>query len=492
MEQFKDLIINEHDNSPIYRQIYQGIKDLVRTGKLDVGYRLPAIRKLAEILEVNPSTIVKAYKILEEEGYIAKNLGSGCFISTPKKGAKSKRKHYTEKDFEENLLMMGQLEMSNQWINLASTSSSTDLFPIDDFKEAVRSVMERDGGEVFGYQESKGYYPLRTAIVEYLKEFDIDCSSEHIQIISGAQQGIDILAKSLLHPKDKVIVETPTYTGAISSFKSRGAEIIGIPNTSTGISLNELESCIKAQRPRLIYIMPNFHNPTGYCYDLETKLAILELAERYNLMIIEDDFASELYFEGDFLPTLKSLDKYNRVIYIKSFSKVFAPGLRLAFILYPVGLTEKIIAAKHISDISTSGLVQRSFEYYLASGRWKDHISKIKTTYKERCTIITSYIDANMLDQVSYYPPKGGISLWLTINKETGGNLIYRELKKKGVIILPGSAFHPDGEDISNFRISYTQVDKTQLASALEVINAVIKSVTSKESYEGIPLNPLV
>jgi len=486
---FESITINKDSDVPIYRQIADNIKELIALDRIDMAKPLPPIRKLAQGLSLNPSTVVKAYRLLEKEGFISTTAGSGTYVTALGiKQRESKPMIYYE--FEEAGLGAGHLEVGIDAINLSSTSSTPSLFPVQDFKESINFVIERDGGDVFGYQESKGYLPLRIAISNYLSNYDISAHEDSIQVISGAQQGIDILSKSLIGYRDSVIVEIPTYVGAISSFKARGANIEGVNNTPRGIDLDNLEKTLRTKRPKLIYTMPNFHNPTGYCYDLSTKRNLLFLAQKYNLTIIEDDFASELHFEEEHLPTLKSLDKDERVIYIKSFSKVFAPGLRLAFMLYPKRFSREIIMAKHSSDISTSGLIQRAFEHYLNQGRWKEHIQGLKAVYKERCHSLMGYIDNNMKQHMDYHRPAGGVNLWIELTNGYSANELHIEARRRNVIIVPGSAFHPENIDIPNLRVSFSEVKGPNLIKAMEIIKGILEG--PKYRQQKILLKPLI
>ena len=198
-----------------------------------------------------------------------------------------------------------------------------NLFPVTDFKKAINYVLDRDLGEAFGYQEAKGYLSLRESISEYLLNQNIHSTPENIQIISGAQQGLDIVAKSVLNYNDVVLVEAPTYSGAIASFRSRGVKIVQIPMLVDGVNMNKLEEIIKRYQPKMMYTMINCQNPTGYTYSMKKKEELLLLAQKYNMFILEDDYVGELIYSKQNSLSLKSLDNNNQVIYIKSFSKMF-------------------------------------------------------------------------------------------------------------------------------------------------------------------------
>ena len=245
MEKYK---IELNKGSSKYLQIYNYIKKLIIDNDIKEHEKLPPIRKLADYIGVNNATIVKVYELLENEGYIYKIVGSGTFASN----IKLKKKKTIEK--KEGL------------IHFDSGNPSADMFPIDDYKKAINMALENDGPSIFNYDECKGSIELRDKICEYLKDRKINTNIENIQIISGAQQGIDIVCKGLINYSDVVFVEEPTYNGALEVFKSRGAKVISIPMLDDGIDIGILKLKLEKIKPKLIYVMPNFKNPTGIYY----------------------------------------------------------------------------------------------------------------------------------------------------------------------------------------------------------------------------------
>ena len=402
----KDFVsIQLSESGPMYIQIAEQIETQILDAELHPGQRLPTIRKFAAGLDVNTITIVKAYEYLEEKGLITKIKGSGVYVGNiydrntqDHIQLKSTKKPIPITDLnneelyldsEINLMNGGQIALRNDVINFSTTTPTPELFPVEAFKEALNQVLDEDGGAAFGYAESNGYLPLRNSISQFFSsEYNIQTPAERLQIISGAQQGIDIAAKALLTSGDPVLVEDPSYTGALAVFKSRGAKVIGIPVLSSGIDLDKLEKNIAFYKPKLFYCMPDFQNPTGYQYTVETRQKILDLARNYDFFIIEDDYVSDLYFNDTTkLPTIKSLEsdaEDKRVIYIKSFSKLLMPGLRIGFLSAPDKIYRDILQAKHLTDISSSGLIQRAFYRYLTSGNWNVHVRLMMDIYKKK------------------------------------------------------------------------------------------------------------
>ncbi|SHK15429.1 MocR-like pyridoxine biosynthesis transcription factor PdxR [Paramaledivibacter caminithermalis] len=478
MYKFKKISINRHCTEHLYMQLYNSIKDLIINKDIKPHEKLPPIRKLADLLDVNNITVVKAYNLLENNNYVYKKIGSGTFVSDIEDNSYLKGFDGLEGEAYEDIRLMdrGQIEVRENVINFASATPTPHLFPVSDFKEVLNEVLDRDKGLAFGYHDSKGYSPLREYIVKYLEFYKINTSIESIQIISGAQQGIDIISKALLKHGDSVIVECPTYTGAIAAFESRGVKMLKAPITRDGIDLNILEDYIERYNPKLIYTMPNFQNPTGYSYSTNTKKGLLELASKKGLIIIEDDYLNDLNFYTDENITLKSMDKNENVIYIKSFSKIFMPGLRLGFLIVPINLNNEILIAKQTSDISTSSLIQRAFDLYLRKGIWKRHITYMKKIYKERFDTMVQSLENNLPEETTFLKPMGGINFWIGLAPGFSANELYSQSINKDIAFIPGGVFYPGNSESNFFRLSIADVYPDDIKKGIEILSeAIIK-----------------
>ena len=374
MENYKSLYFNEE--SPKYVQIADYIKNLIDSKIIRDGDKLPTIRSLAKELSVNNVTIVSAYNKLKNEGYAYQKVGSGSFAKR-KEVTSTFRKRYS------NILKKLSTEDLSNVIDFTGETNDEVLFPIDDLKKIINDVLERDGTKALVSKNRGGYRNLITTIN---REFWNDKLNERdILIVSGAQQGIDIAAKSIININDNVVVEKPTYMGALSAFKWRKANIFQVPIENDGIDLDKFEKILQKNEIRCFYTMSYFQNPTGISYSLEKKKRILELAKIYDFYIIEDDYLSELIYNDsvEYIP-FKWLDKCNRVIYIKSFSKIFLPGIRLGYLVAPPRFREIMEISKLNTDITTSSLMQRALEEYISSEKWKNNIKYLNTEYHER------------------------------------------------------------------------------------------------------------
>lgn len=487
-----NIVLKKDGTKNLYKQLYEQLKKKIMQDELAAHSRLPAIRTLAEKNGINPATVVKAYDLLERDELIYKKIGSGSYISPDLISSRNKEGMVESKGDENSLEMLdyGQVDLSNS-INFASATPSPAFFPVDDFKYAIDSILNRDGGEAFTYQKSQGYYPLRESIKKYLEKISIKADIDNIQIVSGAQQAIDLLAKILVNYGDKVIVEKPTYTGALSAFRSREAVIKGISLREDGLDLDLLKKELKKGRVRFVYLMTSFQNPTGVSWSTAKKKEILELSQKYNFFIIEDDCLSELYFEGEMFSSLKSYDDSDRVIYIKSFAKIFMPGLRLAFTVLPDRLLSEMLAAKHATDISSAGLTQRAFDFYLREGLWKKHINNMRGLFYKRFSVMQQSIDQYMPKEVKeVYRPSGGLYFWLRLPRSYSSERLYKMALDRGVAFLPGSLFLSDREDTPGFRLSFAAVDENEIEVGIKKLAATIEEMVTYNKSQGY--TPLV
>jgi 2-aminoadipate transaminase len=478
--------IDRNCDSPLYQQLYEQLKGQIERGELPANSRLPTLRELAAQLEVNVVTVVSAYRCLEQAGLVTKRVGSGTYVAQVA-GRYSPGTEEENAAFSEDIRLMGQgqMQVAEGTINFATGTPTVDLFPVEEIKGLINEILDREKGNAFAYQRSQGYYPLREAIFHYLRQQQFPVDLGNILIVSGAQQGIDVLAKSFLRSGDTLAAESPTYTGAISAFKSRGATIVEAPIYPDGPDLRILATQLRKHRTRLIYVMPNFQNPTGYVYSREKKEALLRLASEHQALIIEDDCLSDLNFSGQDCTTLKAMDTENRVIYIKSFSKILMPGFRLAFLVVPPLHLNTVLAAKHTSDISTSGLTQMVFDLYLRKGLWPKHIERMKEIYRERLTIMARSLRRHCPAGIEYLVPGGGLSFWLSLPEGYSSDQFYSEAQQRGVMFTPGSAFLPGQQPSRFFRLSLAAVRPSEIERGVRLLCATAREFLGEKGPGG-------
>jgi DNA-binding transcriptional MocR family regulator len=485
----------QHDHTlPLYRQLYFQLKQAIKSGILPPGQKLYSIRRLASELGINTVTVVQAYRCLERDGLAVAQVGRGTFVSNLT-GLNEKESPFSPNSVN-NISRAApdswQVPVSPQAINFATLTPAAELFPVDDFQSIINQILARDRGQAFGYQESQGYYPLRCSVAQYLAKRGIVCDADSIQVISGAQQGIDLIARSLLSAGDRVLTESPTYTGALASFRARGAQVIAIPLQEDGVDIDALQQQIKIHQPKLMYVMTNFQNPTGICYSVAKQQALAEICRHAGVVLIEDDSFTELAYDGFERQAIKEWDKDNQIIYIKSFSKILMPGLRLAFMLAPQPLQPKLMAAKHIADISTSGLLQRAFDLYLRQGLWIRHLDYMKQCYLARYKQIVQAMRTSLPPQAGFSSPGGGLCIWIEGHAGLSANRLYESCLKNGVIIAPGSHFFPDNRDSNFFRLSFAALSEDAISQGIPIIARQLRMLGTADHEPRRCFSPLL
>lgn len=462
--------IDRQSGEPIYRQLCDAILGLISAQKIKAEQNLPPVRTLALKLGINTGTVVNAYKLLESKKAVYSVAGSGTYVSEIKEQSQIAETNYKPK----SIVMAEAALGSGGVINFANATTSENLFPVKQFKTLFNFVLERDMGNAFGYEDSQGYMPLREALCSYLSGFSVSASADKVQIISGAQQGIDIISKAVLSSGDCVIAETPTYYGAVGSFVSRGATVVGAPIEDDGMDISKLEALLKVYRPKLLYVMPYFQTPTCVSYSIQKKRALLELAAQYDFYIVEEDNQSDFNYDDTLVVPIKSLDYKNRVIYIKSFSKILMPGLRLGFMVLPKAVLTRVISAKYTADVETSGFIQRAFELFIRNGEWEKHVSKMHAIYKKRYMTMLNCSNRYLKGKLSFSAPNGGLNFWYRLPQSIDVAEFCNALIKENVVVMPGDLFLLNNEKSQNIRLSYANLETAQIEEGIKKISLVL------------------
>lgn len=465
----KKYRITFKDNEFKYLQLYRFIKRLIEEELIEDGEKLPSIRELSGFLNVNSSTIINAYKKLVNDGLASSKEGSGTFIRR-KDIFRSYRRDYSD-TFKK--ISSGSLKFI---LDFTGENTSSEFFSTQVFKEVLNEVLDRDGNNVFAYQDPLGYRGLRESISKCFWKKRVD--AEDILILSGAQQGIDIISRVLINTNDGVLIEKPTYSGALALFNWRKAKIYEVNMLNDGADLDFMESILKKVKVKFFYTMSYFQNPTGATYSKEKKLKLLELASKYNFYIIEDDYLSELIYNSKIeYESLKSLDKYNKVIYIKSFSKIFLPGIRIGYLISPSELKDSFQSAKINSDISTSSLMQRALDLYINKDYWTKHISLINEQYKKRYKFLDYYLKSYLGSKIQYFSPGGGLYFFIYIKDSININSmeLFYKCREEGILITPGGIFFKNFEEGSRyFRMGFCGINESDISLGIHTINRIL------------------
>lgn len=483
-----DIVSIQFDKSqnPRYQALADEIEKQLGKPSVKSGERLPPVREVAAALGVNNSTVIAAYRLLAQRGLVYTRPGSGTYC-LPKTMPPPQEDELDPLFQEYAEIHNGKLSSDEGMINLAGNSPAAEAFPVAEFKNAVNEVLDSDGGYAFSYQESEGYYPLRRILGSFSRDqYGIECQPDDILITSGAQQALDLISKALVHPGDTVLAEMPSYVGIRSVFAMHDAKMLGVPMESDGMNLDIAEYYAGRYAPRLLYTMPVYQTPTGVCLSAAKRERLLALAEQYDFYIIEDDLFSDLNLRGPKMAPLKSEDRTERVIYVKSFSKLLMPGVRTGYIIVPQKLFEKLTAAKYATDISGSGFIQRALAVYFRNGCWDKNVRGLLNRYQARLDIALRNVSEWKKFGVRAADVKGGFGLWLTLPEGVADREIYYLCKERQVLVAPGSSFYisPAAGFERHLRIAFASAER--LEEGLRIAGDCIRISVNRNSRHTI------
>lgn len=451
-----------------YLKIYNHFKEKIEKNEFPENSRLPSIRFLAQKFNVNHLTILKVYNLLENDGYIIKKQGAGAFVKPKEYLFYNNPKDTSVDTFNKGFKNINA--HNNTIINFVSGSQDYDENIFIELKEILLDIPHN----IMNYTNTQGDEELRKAIKFIMLQKNIDISIKNIQIINGTQQGLDLVMKSIISKtKNKIIVGSPTYHGALNIFKNN-CKIFTVTMENDGFNMLELEELLQKEKISFIYTMMDFNCPTGISWSNEKKKQLIHLAQKYKTYILEDDFASDLYYKEKRRIFLKNLDKENKyVIYMKSYSKILAPGLRLAFMILPNELIEKIKTSKFLSDISSSSLDQYILKEFLKRKILEKNIKTLREKYEKRYLFLKEKLEKIKFLNLEY-EIEGGFYIWVKLDERINYNKFYIEAQNKGVYLLPAFSFYLDNKNRPYFRISFASTNIKDINLAFEQLKNLI------------------
>ena len=365
-------------------------------------------------------------------------------------------------------------------ISFAAGNPSPLSFPVEKLKVLADKIFEESAASSLQYGITEGYTPLREQVAERLKsKFNTGRDFDETIIVSGGQQGIDLTCKVLCNEGDTVVCENPSFIGALNAFRSYGVNLKGLDVGDDGIDPEELETLLKTDKKvKLIYLIPTFQNPAGITMSLEKRKAVLAVAEKYNVPILEDNPYGELRFAGTDIPTIKSMDDEGIVIYCGSFSKILSAGMRVGFLCGHKDLIQKIVVVKQTNDVHTNLFFQMLCSRFISEYGLDDHIAGIKKLYRDNCMTMLSEMDAKFPENVKYTRPEGGLFLWVTMPDSVDMNEFIKKTVAAEVAVVPGATFLPDTGMVSHsFRMNYSMPTKDQIIKGVGILADVMKNM---------------
>ena len=361
-------------------------------------------------------------------------------------------------------------------ISFAAGNPSAEAFPSEAIAKITESILREDSISALQYSTTEGYTPLRNLLKSHLADTNESfLDNDELIVVSGAQQGISLAAQCFLNDGDTVLCEMPTFVGAINAFKANSANVVGIDLQPDGMDIVSLEKAIAENRNiKLLYIIPNFQNPTGNTTSLEKREKIYQICKKNNIIIIEDNPYGELRTTGKDIPTIKSIDTDRIVIYLGSFSKVLAPGLRVGFVSANKEIIGKFVIAKQTSDVHTNILAQQICFEFMRNYDYRLHIKNLKEIYKNKLYIMKSQMEAHLDSRIICNIPDGGLFLWCELPSGTDALKYTEQAIKGGVAIVPGTAFMPDkSAPCNSFRLNYSYPSDAEIIKGIKILSEI-------------------
>lgn len=480
---FSSLNLNSEEK--IHIQIENHIKNEINNGLLQKGSKLPSTREVSKLLSISRNSVITAYENLEEEGIIESLKGRGTFVKASSKMQKGNLTINWEdmindygKLCEELDIVKTELPWKKGMISFKSIAPDGSLFDLEEFKRSFLNAFSLEGDKLLNYGYAKGYKPLIEYIKKYMKNKGVSLEGRDVLIINGFTEGFDILLSTLTIDGDKVACEEPTHNTAIKMMKTHNLDIKPVKMNKDGIDIESLEKTLKESKPKFIYLIPSYHNPTGIVIKGEKRQDVYNVCEKYKVPIIEDGFNEELLYSSSHVAPIASLcSNGNGVVYVGSFSKILFPGLRIGWIFGDARLIDILESVKRERNIHSSFIDQAVFYKYMESGAFKKYMKKIRKHYKDKYNFT--------LEQVKKYIPndyilgEGGLHIFIKL-KGINGRDVLKECYERGVVFMPGDIFYNGDNGEDTIRLGFSRVSEEEIEKGIKIIGDVVNNLMNK------------
>lgn len=483
-----DLQLDSANDTPLYRQLADALAGAIVEGTLEEGERLPSERDLALSLGVSRTTVVTAYRELEARGLVRGHVGRGTFVCA------------ADAPTDAPFAWRGRVALSAQrgldpaihsvlsatgpdLISFGAGTPAPELFPVELFRRLADDVLRRDPGLAFGIGPTEGQPTLRAAIAERL-----GTRPEQVLVVAGAQQGLDLIARCLLDPGDAVVIDRPGYLGAVQTFRSAGANLVGWDVERA--DPDELEDLVLRYRPKLLYTSPTFQNPTGRTLPLDVRRELVRVAARYRLPVVEDDPYGELWFDRPPPPSLFDLDDRGLVIHLGTASKTLGAGLRLGWLVAPPPIVEQLTLVKARGDLFTNGLSQLVLAEIVGTRAYNDHLATLRAEHAARHAVLSTALRRRLpTGTLSWRPAEGGLYLWCRLRGGQDATALLQRAQAAGVTFVPGEPFYGDGLGRHELRLCYSAVAP---AAIDEGVRRLAAALAADQEHSAISRHAIV
>jgi len=498
------LQLQPQSHIPLYIQLRDQLRALVHTGELRPGDRIPASRELATHLGVHRTTVANAYAELESEGLIQGHVGRGTFIcaadgtmkitppapSSPisaTNGAVRWESLFSDERGDEALSRLTD-GVPAEGISFVLARPDAQHFPVAAIRQCCNTVMKREGARILQMGASDGYGPLKEVLLDLLRSEGLQLRNENLLITDGCQQALDLICKAFLRPGDSVVMENPTYPGAIAIFAGARVRCLGVPVraespdpkvngnplASPGVDLNALEATLMANRVKLIVLTPDFQNPTGTSLTIAARRRVIEIAARYQVPIVEDHIYARLRTREK-TPSLKQLDRGNGVIQIDSFSKMAFPGLRVGWCIAPENVIERLRLVKQTTDLHTDQLSQATLAEFIRRGWLVRHLNKMRALYTRRLAAIEKALERHLPEGARWTRPEGGMCVWVELPAGFDASELLIHAREHGVLFAPGRYFYFQNPQPNTLRLGFAGVAEREIARGIATLADVLR-----------------
>src|ERR1035437_1428598 len=485
---------------PIYLQINESICDLIGQGKLRPGDRLPSTRQLATTLGLNRMTVFAAFSKLEADGRITSQVGRGTFVSYTNPAAERKPLAAALLDPEALSRLWSPLfndlqsaptarptvspRQSARMISFKAAAPTSELFPAVEFRRCMDFVLKRRVTEISTLGPSDGLPSLKAYLVRWFAQNGIEVSEDEVLVTTGCQQSMDLIRRVLVAPGDALMLENPTYPGAIGALTPSAGERLELPIQGYRPDLAAFGSPGRCNRCKLIYVVPNFHNPTGKSMPRETRQQLVAIVSQRRIPIMEDDVFGELRYGGAVMPALKALCPH-LVIYIGSFSKMLNPALRVGWVVAPRPVIKQLNTVKQASDLHTNVLMQAALDEFCRRDLLHRHLKRVQRIFQRRRDAMAEALQRWFPSEARWTLPEGGLSMWVSLAPECNTDELLRLAEERGVQFLPGSVFYFRSPACNSLRLSFAAESEQRIQEGIRLLGDLLGSERSRPYSPG-------
>ncbi len=480
------------DGLPLARRIANHFRSGILGGEYGVGARLPTVRSVAARLGTTPQTVAAAYRILSEQGLVRPRVGAGTVV-LPQSGVVETDEAPAARpaqrlplvaplatpSFHETYRRLLHLDREAVSGGFASYTPALELYP-GEATALLRSLLRRDGPRLFQMGGPEGDAGLRGAVSHLLVAAGSTVTPKDVVITSGAQEGLALAFRALAAPGDTVVVESPTYLGALEALVTGGVRVVGVPVGPDGVDPDEVSSVVSRVGAKVFYTMPSFQNPTGHTMSLTRRRRLLAVARRHGLVLVEDAAAVDLHYDGPPPPSLLALDRDGLVVHVGTFSKTLFSGIRLGYVIARGPLLEPLLRLKYVTNVHVPLLLQRLGQAFLAGRRWRSHLARVRPAYRARRDAMLSALGRELGGRAAWTAPGGGFSLWLTLPPELDAADLFRLTFERGVSFVPGPVFFPEAVQHHTLRLCFSSAAPEQISRGVAALADALREAAGR------------